>query len=101
MDLDFFSNPPNLKDEEVFGALKSLIEDKKSELVALNFKSTTYHMQAKEIYDLIKEMLHYAKKKLKVKDRSSVVNHVVSPSFHLCHWIWNLKSQLKKLLCFF
>ena len=39
-------------------------------------------MQAKEIYDLIKEMLHYAKKKLKVKNQSSVVNHVVSPSFH-------------------
>ena len=82
MDLDFFSNPPNLRDEEVSGALKSLIEDKKSELAALNFKFTTYHMQAKEIYDLIKEILHYAKKKLKVKDRSSVVNHVVSPSFH-------------------
>ena len=80
--LIFFSNPPNLRDEEVSGALKSLFKDKKSELDALNFKSTTYHMQAKEIYDLIKEMLHYAKKKLKVKDRSSVVNHVVSPSFH-------------------
>ena len=79
MDLDFFSIPPNLRDEEVSGAL---IEDKKSELATLNFKSTTYHMQAKEIYDLIKEMLHYAKKKLKVKDRSSVVNHVVRPSFH-------------------
>ena len=82
MDLDFFSNPPNLRDEEVSGALKSLIEDKKSELAALNFKYITYHMQAKEIYNLIKEMLHYAKKKLKVKDRSSVMNHVVSPSFH-------------------
>lgn len=83
MDHGLFTNPPNLKDGEVSGALKSLVEDKKSELAALNFKSTTYHMQAKEVYDLIKEMLHYAKKKLKVKDRSSVVsNHVVSPFFH-------------------
>lgn len=52
-------------------------------------------MQAKEVYDPIKEMLHYTKKNLKVKDCSSVVNHAVSPFFHYVieFGIWNVNKQ--------
>ena len=69
-DYGLFANLPNLRNAEVSTTLRSFIDDRKSELAALNFGSTTLKLQSKEVYEIIKEMLHYARKKLKLKDES-------------------------------
>lgn len=64
VDEGLFDNPPNLKDAGANIELKKFIEKRQSELAALNFGSTTYKWQPKEMYETIKEMLHYAKRKM-------------------------------------
>ena len=95
-DYDLFANPPNLRDAKVSTALKTFIDEKKSELATLNFRSTTYKMQTKEIYEVIKEMLHYARKKLKLKVECDHVNHEVS-SFTNVNWNFILKNDSSSL----
>lgn len=64
VDRGLFDNPPNLKDAGANIELKKFIEERQSDLAALNFGSTTYKWQPKEMYETIKEMLHYARRKM-------------------------------------
>jgi hypothetical protein len=75
MNEGLFENLPNLKDVVASKALKDFIEEKKSELAAFNFGSTTYKWQAKDIYETIKVMLHHAKRKIN-REAHNVVDEV-------------------------
>lgn len=55
--------PPNLQTSNVHACriVKDFIEEQKSNVGVMIFSSTTYKWQAKEMYEIVKRMLCYAK----------------------------------------
>ena len=98
-----FENPPNLRDPSVAYQLRELIDVKESNLAALNFGSTSYCMLPVDIYMTLKEMLHYAKRKLYGKGHVEAQNiiEVFHFSFTLLVLPFNFKFLPGLSLCGF